>query len=338
MSKILRWALLSTANINKALIGPLRQSARSELAAVASRDVVRARAYADEHGIPQAFGSYEALLADPAIDVIYLSLPNGLHAEWAIKAMQAGKHVLCEKPLAESPEEARALIAAAAAAGVTLSVNHKRRIFPVSRRIKELVDGGAIGQLRRVEFLWGEEFDWPVQNGFYFGVGGAPHGVLLDKGPHALDLICWWLGGKPEVLSCRDDSFGGGEAMMSLRLERGPCIATVELSFLSRYANTYTLEGDGGSITASLYDFSAFELVSKSGARKAVKLETAARSMDDFGPLMLDNFVNAIRGKEAPLVPAEAVLDSVTLIHECYARRQRYDMPWHDAWKKVVHD
>lgn len=86
MSKILRWALLSTANINKALIGLLRQSARSELAAVASRDAVLAAcAYADEHGIPQAFGSYEALLADPDIDAVYLSLPNGLHAQWRLK-------------------------------------------------------------------------------------------------------------------------------------------------------------------------------------------------------------------------------------------------------------
>ena len=80
MSQILRWALLSTANINKALLGPLRQSARSELAAVASRDAGRAAAYAAQHAIPRAYGSYEDLLADPEIDAVYLSLPNGLHA------------------------------------------------------------------------------------------------------------------------------------------------------------------------------------------------------------------------------------------------------------------
>src|SRR5437867_2163395 len=95
----IRWGLLSTANINKALIDPIRQAKRSELVAVASRDAAKAQAYAQEHGIPKAYGSYEALLADPDIDVIYNPLPNTMHGEWTVKAADAGKHVLCEKPL-----------------------------------------------------------------------------------------------------------------------------------------------------------------------------------------------------------------------------------------------
>ena len=300
------------------------------------RDLSRARTVAAEFGLTRTADNYAAILGD--VDAVVVTVPHQLHYRISMDCLRAGKHVLCEKPLAESPTEARALIDAAAGAGVTLSVNHKRRLFPVSRRIKELVDAGAIGPLRHIEFLWGEEFDWPVQNGFYFGVGGAPHGVLMDKGPHALDLICWWLGGKPDVLSCRDDSFGGGEAMMSLRLARGPCTVTAEFSFLSRYANTCTLEGERGRIAANLFEFSSFTLVSPGGERTVVKLETPARSMDDFGPLMLDNFVSVLRGREAPLIPATDILDSVTLIDECYARRQRYDMPWHDAWKRVIHD
>src|SRR5512145_648970 len=100
----LRWGLLSTARINRALIPPIRKSRRSQLVAVASRSPEQAEAYARQWGIPRAFGSYQELLADPEIDAIYNPLPNALHAEWTIKALQAGKHVLCEKPLDVSPE------------------------------------------------------------------------------------------------------------------------------------------------------------------------------------------------------------------------------------------
>jgi predicted dehydrogenase len=100
MDKQLNWGLLSTARINQALIKPLNTSKRTRLLAVASRNTSSAEAYAREWKIPRAHGSYEALLADPEIDVIYNPLPNHLHAEWTIKALRAGKHVLCEKPIA----------------------------------------------------------------------------------------------------------------------------------------------------------------------------------------------------------------------------------------------
>src|SRR5688572_2836710 len=111
--KVLQWGLLSTARINRALITPLRASKRNQLAAVASRTQDSADNYAREWKIPRTYGSYEALLADPEIDVIYNPLPNHLHAEWTIKAVEAGKHVLCEKPLALSVEEVDAIQAAA---------------------------------------------------------------------------------------------------------------------------------------------------------------------------------------------------------------------------------
>src|SRR5215218_7630892 len=112
-SKVLNWGLLSTARINNALIPPLRASKRSQLLAVGSRSQASADAYAKDKKIPRAYASYEALLADPEIDVIYNPLPNHLHAEWTIKAVEAGKHVLCEKPLALNVEEVDAMQAAA---------------------------------------------------------------------------------------------------------------------------------------------------------------------------------------------------------------------------------
>src|SRR5512139_4025371 len=111
--KKLRWGLLSTARINRAVIPPIRSSLRSELKAVASRDVVKAKEYAREWHIPHAYGSYEELLADETIDIIYNPLPNHLHAEWSIRAAEAGKHVLCEKPVALTLAEVDAMMAAA---------------------------------------------------------------------------------------------------------------------------------------------------------------------------------------------------------------------------------
>ncbi len=112
----LRWGLLSTARINRSIIPAIRASTRSELTTVASRTLDRAQAYAADWKIPRALGSYEALLADREIDVVYISLPNGLHVEWTVRALEAGKHVLCEKPLALSVEDVDRVAAAAARA------------------------------------------------------------------------------------------------------------------------------------------------------------------------------------------------------------------------------
>src|SRR5512136_1386731 len=112
MTKILQWGLLGTASINRALIPPLRASKRNKLLAVASRSLEKAETYARERKITRAYGSYEGLLNDPEIDVIYNPLPNHLHAEWTIRAVEAGKHVLCEKPLALTLDEVDAIQAA----------------------------------------------------------------------------------------------------------------------------------------------------------------------------------------------------------------------------------
>src|SRR5262249_35749106 len=102
---MVEWGLLSTARINGSFLGGLAQVDGAHAAAVASRDLDRARAHADEHGIERAHGSYEALLADPGIDAVYISLPNSMHHEWTIKALESGKHVLCEKPYSRRPAD-----------------------------------------------------------------------------------------------------------------------------------------------------------------------------------------------------------------------------------------
>ncbi len=147
-NRILNWGLLSTANINGALIPPLNASKRNRLLAVASRSQPTAEAYAREWEIPRALGSYEAMLGDPEIDVIYNSLPNNLHAEWTIKALRAGKHVLCEKPFALTLAEADAMIAASKETGKVLAEAFMYRHHPQTLKVKEMIESSSIGNLQ----------------------------------------------------------------------------------------------------------------------------------------------------------------------------------------------
>jgi D-xylose 1-dehydrogenase (NADP+, D-xylono-1,5-lactone-forming) len=150
-NKLLNWGLLSTAKINKALMPALKGSKRNRLLAVASRSQESADAYAKQWGIERALGSYEALLADPEIDVVYVSLPNHLHAEWSIRALRAGKHVLCEKPLALNPEQVDRMSDAAGEAGRVLAEAFMYRHHPQTLLVKEMVDRGDLGMAHLIK-------------------------------------------------------------------------------------------------------------------------------------------------------------------------------------------
>src|SRR5512142_1558687 len=149
-AKVLNWGLLSTARINRALIPAIRSSKRSRLLAVASRSREKADGYARQWGIERPLGSYEELLSDPDIDVIYNSLPNHLHAEWSIRAMRAGKHVLCEKPLALSLADVDAMAAAARETGRVLEEGFMYRHHPQTLKVQEMVRTGQLGTLKQV--------------------------------------------------------------------------------------------------------------------------------------------------------------------------------------------
>ena len=150
MGSPVKWGFLSTADINRKLIPGAHASEKVELLAVASRGKRRAEAYAEEWKIPRAYGSYEDLLADPEIEAVYISLPNTMHVEWSIKALEAGKHVLCEKPLTRHPDEADAAFDAAERTNRLLSEAFMYRHNPQTARIVELVRDGAIGDLRLI--------------------------------------------------------------------------------------------------------------------------------------------------------------------------------------------
>ncbi|MBN1485397.1 MAG: Gfo/Idh/MocA family oxidoreductase, partial [Chloroflexia bacterium] len=146
----LQWGLLSTAPINRHLIPAIRAAGRAELLAVASRRLDTAKNYAAEWDIPRAYGSYEALLADPDVDVVYVSLPHSLHAEWTVRAARAGKHVLCEKPLALTVADCERIEAAVREAGVVAAEALMYLYHPLLYQVRQRVREGIVGEVHLV--------------------------------------------------------------------------------------------------------------------------------------------------------------------------------------------
>jgi len=213
-SKPLNWGLLSTARINRALIPPLRASKRNHLLAVASRSRESADAYACEWKISRAHGTYEALLADPEIDVIYNSLPNHLHAQWTIKAVEAGKHVLCEKPLALNVDDVDAIAAAAQKHGRVVAEAFMYRHHPQTLKVQELVQSGSLGTLKllRGSFSYVMKREGNIRSdpamggGSIWDVGCYPISYMRAVfGAEPLEVFGWQLTGPTGI----DDTFVG---------------------------------------------------------------------------------------------------------------------------------
>src|SRR5262245_32249373 len=160
----LRWGIMSPANIGTAKVIPaIQAAARCEVTAIASRSADRAREAAGALGIPTAHGSYEDLLADDSIDAVYIPLPNHLHAEWTIAAARAGKHVLCEKPLALTTDEALQMVEVCEAEGVQLMEAFMYRLHPSWVAVRDLVESGRIGTLKAVD-VWFSYFNDDPEN------------------------------------------------------------------------------------------------------------------------------------------------------------------------------
>ena len=178
------WGIISTAHINRLVIPGARQSPRVDLIAVASRDQGRAEEYARTWEIERAYGSYDALLADGDIDAVYISLPNSMHCEWSIRALEAGKHVLCEKPLSGHPDEVEAAFDAAERTGRILSEAFMYRHNPQTARLRELIDEHAIGDVRLIRAAFSFSLYDPGNIRLRTDVDG---GALMDVGCYCVN-------------------------------------------------------------------------------------------------------------------------------------------------------
>jgi xylose dehydrogenase (NAD/NADP) len=192
---MVRWGILSTANINRRVIPAIRASKRGVLRAVASREADRAKKYANQWEIPESFGSYEAMLESKSIDVVYISLPNHIHAEWTLKALEAGKHVLCEKPLALSLNEVDQMIAASQSSGCVLTEAFMYRHHPQTKLMGEWVRSGRLGDVILVRGT----FNFKIQNRKNIrlepDMGG---GSLWDVGVYPISLAQFVMGEPPQ--------------------------------------------------------------------------------------------------------------------------------------------
>jgi predicted dehydrogenase len=193
---ILRWGLLSTARINRKLIPAIRAAEGNELVAVASRELGTAAEYAAGQGIPRIFGSYGEMLDSDLVDAVYVSLPNALHAEWTVRAAEAGKHVLCEKPLALSLGEVDRIMAAAEENGVVVAEALMYLYHPLIRRVVELVKNGAVGDVQLVKGAFSFNLDRPWDVRWKPELGG---GSLWDVGIYPVSFIRRLLGQPAEV-------------------------------------------------------------------------------------------------------------------------------------------
>ena len=185
MTEPVRWGILSTARINRRVLPAMAASPLVELAAVASRDLRRGQQYAGEHAIPRAYGSYEELLHDDEVEAVYIPLPNGLHVEWSVRALEAGKHVLCEKPLDWRPEQVERAFDVAEREGRVLMEAFMYRHHPQTQRVAELVAAGAIGEPRVVRASFGFTLADAANVRLDHDLGG---GALLDVGCYCVSI------------------------------------------------------------------------------------------------------------------------------------------------------
>jgi predicted dehydrogenase len=194
MAEPLRWGILGTGRITPRLVGPLTGSPRHGVVAVASRDGERAAAYAAEHGLPRTHSSYEALLADSGVDAIYVALPNHLHVEWTVRALEAGKHVLCEKPLGLSVEEVDRVIAASEATGRVAVEAFMYLHHPQTKQALSLIGDGRIGEVQLIRGAFSFVLTHPGDPRLEPTMGG---GSLWDVGGYPISLANRIAGDRP---------------------------------------------------------------------------------------------------------------------------------------------
>jgi predicted dehydrogenase len=308
VSQRLRIGILGTARIAAAFVAGARLSSQAEVVAVASRQTEKAETFARTHGIASAM-SYEQLLAARDVDAVYIPLPNSMHAEWSIAAARAGKHVLCEKPLALSEAEAIDMFAAADAAGVVLLEAFPYLFQPQMLQIEQLVASGAIGELRSVFAAFGFSLSNPGDFRLDAKLGG---GALLDTGCYAVSFVRQIVGCRPSRVSAAARWQGNVDQTLAATLEfESGVIAQINCSMATGLHRTALIAGSGGVIETEYQNHTirseapSFRL--RRGTDWRTPVETVAVPRADGFHLEIDVFVDLIRrGDTAALAKRRA--------------------------------
>jgi xylose dehydrogenase (NAD/NADP) len=313
MSATVSWGFLSTANINDKLLAGAAGSDRVDVIAVASRDSARAEAYARVRGIKRAYGSYEQLLADPDVEAVYISLPNSLHVEWSIRALKAGKHVLCEKPLSRRAEDVERAFDVAEQSGRLLMEAFMYRHNPQTARLKELVDGGAIGRLRLVRAA----FSFPLTDSPDVRLDPAlDGGGLMDVGSYCVSGVRL-LTGEPEQVYGEQivSSTGVDEVFTGTMRFSGDVLAELDSGLVLPMRDELEAIGEEGSLFLDdpwHCKKPVIELRTDAGT-ELISVEPA-----DSYRLELENLSDAIRGEAEPLLGREDAVGQARAIEALY--------------------
>lgn len=295
------------------------------------QDEERLDSLAEEYGADGVTTDYQDIVEE--VDGAVIATPHHLHYPMSSDFIGAGAHVLIEKPVAETAEQARELSQKAKEARVGVLVNNTRRLFPSYARAKELVDRGEIGEVERITYEEGGEYNWPTTSGFYFTSGT---GVLLDRGAHVLDLVCWWMDGTPQLMSYRDDSFGGCEAVAEVQFGTETCDARVKLSWLNKLDNRYVIEGTRGKIEGEIYEWDKLTLTT-GGDSQQISISSDVKYFEHFRRPLLRNFLEVVGGGASPKITPHDVADSISLMEQCYDNRQQFDLPWMKSLETTTH-
>jgi predicted dehydrogenase len=312
MSEPLRIGLLAASKIAVgAVIAPAKTRDDVAITAVAARDPARARAYAETHAIPAAAESYDALLARDDVDVVYIGNPIAGHAEWTIKAIEAGKAVLCEKAFALNAEEGRAMVAAAQNAGRPLLEAFHYRFHNVMRRAEAIVKSGELGPLVRADATFdgvipydANEIRWRADQ------GGGALGDLGSYPSHALRTLA----GEPEVRSAAIEMWEGVDATTSAELVfPGGAPGSLHCSMVAeRFDATLTLQGERGTLSIRNY------LGPQMGCSFRVTVDGETRQEATDGPstyaAQLEHLVQVMRGGATPLTGGRDAIANLALM------------------------
>ncbi len=310
----LRWGILSTADIARRKVVPgMRKARRCDIVAIASREAGRAETVAAELGIPRAHASYEALLADPEVDAVYIPLPNHLHAEWSIAAARAGKHVLCEKPLALTADDAQRMIEVANAEGVTLMEAFMYRLHPSWQAVAELVASGEIGRLVSVQ-SWFSYFNDDATN--IRNIREVGGGALFDIGCYSVNLSRLLFDAEPRHVSAAlvRDPATGVDVLTSAILTFDGGIATFTCSTRAEDDQRVHIYGTTGRISIGI-PFNIppdrpTEVYVSAGGDPPVAPDTRVLTFEVADPYTVEaeRFAAAVLdGQPAPVPPEDAV-------------------------------
>ena len=305
-----RWGLLSTARINDKLLG----AGGDRFVAVASRSAERAREYAEQRGIERAFGSYEELLGDAGVDAVYIGLPNGMHVEWATRALQAGKHVLCEKPMSRHPAEIEAVFDLADSQGLILAEAFMWRHHPQVSRARELIAEGAVGRLRHLRAAFSFVLTDPGDVRLQTALEG---GALMDVGCYCVSGCRTLAGAEPERVYAEQVTGGDGVDVRTAAVMRFPddVSATFDCAFDVDNRDELEVIGDAGSLFLD-DPWHGGEPVIEVRRGGEVGLERLPAA--DSYALELEDFEAAVGGRRPPLLGRDDALGQARTIAALY--------------------